>query len=156
MKQYEKELPAQYVEIAHVRFDAVKTGFLYDLKSVLPGIILTLLGWIIVKPAITQILISLGIFALSIYPYFSLHEIIHGLVMKAMTGENVKIGFEKSGGYCGMPDLYVYRKVAVQTAPPRSAWPASFVWRLPPCDLSMCTKWSGVSSSWRSCIPILM
>lgn len=119
MKLYEKTLPEQYVEIAHVRFDDVKTGFCNDLKAVFPGILLTLIGWIIVKPRVAQVLISLTISAASVYPYFSLHEILHGLVVKVMTGQRVEIGFNKSGAYCGMPDLYMYRPVAVRcTAAP--------------------------------------
>lgn len=107
MKFYELDLPPQYVELAHVRFDDVKTGFLYDLKAVLPGILLTIIGWIIVRSTIAQVLISLVIFAVSIYPYFSLHEIVHGVVIKVMTGQRVEIGFNKSGAYCGMPELYI-------------------------------------------------
>ena len=113
MKFYELDLPPQYVELAHVRFDDVKTGFLYDLNAVLPGILLTIIGWIIVRSTIAQVLISLVIFAVSIYPYFSLHEIVHGVVIKGMTGQRVEIGFNKSGAYCGMPELYMYRPVAV-------------------------------------------
>lgn len=119
MKIYEKTLPEQYLEIAHVRFDDVKTGFYYDLKAVFPGIILTIMGWIIVNPTAAQVLISLAISAASVYPYFSLHEILHGLVVKVMTGQRVEIGFNKSGAYCGMPDVYMYRPVAVRcTAAP--------------------------------------
>lgn len=119
MKFYELDLPPQYAELAHVRFDDVKTGFLYDLKTVLSGILLTIIGCIIVRPTIVQVLISLGIFAVSIYPYFSLHEIVHGIVIKVMTGQRVEIGFNKGGAYCGMPELYMYRPVAVRcTAAP--------------------------------------
>lgn len=113
MKYFELKLPPQYTEVAHVRFNDVKTELLYDLKAVLPGILLTIIGWIIVKPTISQTLIALGIFALSIHPYFSLHEIVHGIVIKVMTGQRVEIGFNKSGAYCGMPDLYMYRPLAV-------------------------------------------
>lgn len=80
MKYYNKELPEEYAEVAHVRFDDLRTGFLYDLKAVLPGILLTVIGWLIVKPTVIQVLISLGIFVVSIYPYFALHEFVHGIV----------------------------------------------------------------------------
>lgn len=113
MRYYELDLPSRYTEVAYVRFDNVKTGFLYDMKAVFPGILLTMIGWIFVKLTISQILIALGILAVSIYPYFSLHEIIHGTVVKIMTGQRVEIGFNKSGAYCGMPELYMYRTVAV-------------------------------------------
>lgn len=118
-KGFEKLLPSQYNEVAHIRFDNMKTGFWYDLKAVFPGIILTVIGWVIVKPTLVQALISLVIFAAAIYPYFSLHEIIHGLVIKVMTKQRVEIGFIKSGAYCSMPELYMYKKVAVRcTAAP--------------------------------------
>ena len=111
MKYYELDLPSQYMEIAHVKFD--KIGFLYDIKAVFPGLLLTMIGWIFVKPTISQILISLGILVISIYPYFILHEIIHGTIIKIITRQRVKIGFNKSGAYCGMPEIYMYRTVAV-------------------------------------------
>lgn len=113
MRYYELDLPSRYTEVAYVCFDNVRTGFLYDLKAVLPGILLSFIGWILVKPTISQILIALGIFAASIFPYFSLHEIIHGTVVKIMTGQSVEIGFNRSGAYCGMPKLYMYRMAAL-------------------------------------------
>lgn len=118
-KTYEKKLPQQYNEIAHIRFDDMKTGFWYDLKAILPGIVLTVLGCIVVRPTFTQSLVSLVIFVVAIYPYFSLHELVHGIVVKLMTKQSVEIGFNKSGAYCGMPDIYMYRKLAVNcTAAP--------------------------------------
>lgn len=119
MKNYEQALPADYAEIAHVKFDNVPTGFLYDCRAVLPGILLTIFGWLWVRPGILQILGSIFIFTVGIFPYFSFHEIIHGAVYQIMTGQRVTIGFHKGGAYCGMPGLYVYRNVAVKcTAAP--------------------------------------
>lgn len=113
MKCYSKDLPEQYAEVAHVRFDDVRTGFLYDLKAVLPGILLTVIGWLIVMPTVAQALISLGIFVVSIYPYFALHELVHGIVIKVMTGQRIEIGFNRSGAFCGMPDLYMNRSLSI-------------------------------------------
>lgn len=119
MKYYSKDLPEQYVEVAHVRFDDVRTGFLYDLKAVLPGVLLTVIGWLIVGPTMMQVLISLGIFVVSIYPYFALHELVHGIVIKVMTGQRIEIGFNRSGAFCGMPELYMNRSLAIScTAAP--------------------------------------
>ena len=126
-RTYEKSLPQQYKEIAHIRFDDMKTGFGYDLKAILPGIVLTALGCIVVKPTLTQSLVSLVIFVVAIYPYFSLHELVHGMVVKLMTKQSVEIGFNKSGAYCGMPDIYMYRKLAVNcTAAPLVAFSILF------------------------------
>ena len=114
IKTFEKALPPQYKEIAHIRFDEMKTGFWYELKAIIPGIVLSVLGWIVVKPTLIQTLMSLGIFVAAAYPYFGLHEFVHGIVVKMMTKQRVEIGFNKSGAYCGMPDIYMYRKVAVK------------------------------------------
>lgn len=113
MKHYEFNLPSRYAEAAYVCFDRVKTGFLYDFKAVLPGIFLSLTGWILVKPTVSQLFLALGILAASVYPYFSLHELLHGAVVKVMTGQRVEIGFNRSGASCGMPQLYLYRHAAV-------------------------------------------
>ncbi|MGM9601374.1 MAG: DUF3267 domain-containing protein [Faecousia sp.] len=64
-------------------------------------------------------LVSIAILAISIYPYFILHEIVHGAVIRVITGQRVEIGFNKHGAYCGMPELYLYRPVTVRcTAAP--------------------------------------
>ena len=127
MKYYNRDLPGEYAEVAHVRFDDVRTGFLYDLKAVLPGVLLTVIGWLIVRPTMMQVLISLGIFVVSIYPYFALHELVHGIVIKVMTGQRIEIGFNRSGAFCGMPDLYMNRSLAICcTAAPLVVFSALF------------------------------
>ena len=113
MKLYEKTLPDQYAEIVRVRFGDVKTGFWYDMKAVFPGILLTIIGWIVVKPTPVQVILSVAISAVGVYPYFGLHELLHGFVVMVMTGQRVKIGFSKSGAFCGMPDLYTTKLVEV-------------------------------------------
>lgn len=127
MKYVSKDLPKQYVEVAHVRFDDVRTGFLHDLKAVFPGILLTITGWLMVRPTAIQVLISFGIFVVSIYPYFALHEFVHGIVIKVMTRQQIEIGFTRSGAFCAMPELYMNRPLAIGcTAAPLVAFSALF------------------------------
>lgn len=116
MKTYELRLPVNYHKVADVQFDDASTGLLSDVKSVLPGVLLIVSGWLWVKPDISQILFSSLLFAGAIYPYFCLHELIHGLIYKLMSVQHIRIGFNKSGAYCAVPDVFLYRKAAVMSA----------------------------------------
>lgn len=126
-KKFETKLPPFYHEVAHVRSNEMKTGFWCDLKAMLPGLVLTAIGWITVRPTVAQTLVSLAVFVAAICPYFTLHEIVHGMVVKSMTRQRVEIGFHRYGMYCGMPDLYLYQSVAVNcTAAPLAVFSILF------------------------------
>lgn len=111
MRTFETELPAGYTEAAHVA--GLHSGFLDDLKTVLPGILLVTVGCVFTTLTFLQVILSLLIFAACISPYFLLHEAVHAIVYKAATHQTVKIGFTKGGAYCSVPEIYTYRPVAV-------------------------------------------
>ncbi len=52
------------------------------------------------------------IFAVSIFAYMVLHEIVHGIAYKALTREKLTFGVTFSVAYCGVPNIFVYRKTA--------------------------------------------
>ncbi len=113
-QNYEDVLPEGYRQVAHIRSGEENTGFLADIRAVWPGLLLVLLIWHLERPGLGESALALGIFAAGIYPYFAVHELTHGLVYRAMVGKNVKIGFSRTGAYCGIPAIYVYRTVAVR------------------------------------------
>ncbi|MCQ2122483.1 MAG: DUF3267 domain-containing protein, partial [Fibrobacter sp.] len=45
--------------------------------------------------------------------YIVLHELVHGAVYKLLTGQKLTFGFKASVAYCGVPDIYVYRRTAL-------------------------------------------
>ena len=45
--------------------------------------------------------------------YIVLHELTHGAAYKLTTGRKLTFGFTLSVAYCGVPDIYVYRKAAM-------------------------------------------
>lgn len=110
---FEKELPAGYREVEHVCFGSVRTTFLSDFLTLVPGLIMAAVGCVLVRLTLLHVVFSVLIFAACIYPYFALHEIIHGLVFMVMTRQKVKMAFTKGGAYCAMPDVFVYRKAAL-------------------------------------------
>lgn len=128
MRNVEKHLPQGYKEIGHGDFSKVSTGgFLEDLKTVLPGLILIVAGCVVVRPNWMQCLFSLLTFAVCVYPYFSLHEMTHAVVYMAASGEKAKVRFVKGGAYCALPDLYVYGRTAIAcTAAPLVVFSALF------------------------------
>lgn len=104
-------MPEGYRQVAHIQ--TIKTGFWRDLTALLPGIVLIAAGCVRVRLSFGHVICALLVFAAGIYPYLALHEITHGAVYAAATGQKVKIGFTRSGAYCAMPELYVYRGVAL-------------------------------------------
>ena len=47
------------------------------------------------------------------FVYIALHELVHGYAYKKKTGEKLTFGMSWSCAYCGVPDIYVYRKPAL-------------------------------------------
>lgn len=113
MKQFEYCLPENYRTIADIQFDDAPAGFFLDLRAVLPGILLTAVGVICVKPDVRQLLLSLLFSVAALYPYFCLHEIVHWLVYRIMGIKRIRIGFTRSGAYCSVSDCFLYRHVAL-------------------------------------------
>ncbi len=56
---------------------------------------------------------TLGAFVAAMYAYIVLHELIHGAVYKMFTGEKLTYGITLSCAYCGVPNIYVYRRPTV-------------------------------------------
>ena len=47
------------------------------------------------------------------FGYIVLHELVHGIAYKALTGEKLTFGVSWSCAFCGVPHVYTYRKTAV-------------------------------------------
>ena len=45
--------------------------------------------------------------------YLVLHELTHGAAYKLLTGRRLTFGVSLTAAYCGVPDVYVYRKTAL-------------------------------------------
>ena len=77
------------------------------------------IAWLIIKPKNYfenyDFLHSI-IFIAAMLLYIVLHELTHGIAYKLTTGRKLTFGFTLSVAYCGVPDIYVYRKAAM-TAP---------------------------------------
>lgn len=123
MKQnnFEKTLPEGYRVIKHINAKSAKFGIIMNLIAlgVLAAVMAVaalpvMLEW---KMRITEITktfwVPYIIFMLSMVIYIVLHEIVHGIAYKAMTGEKLTFGLSWSCAFCGVPNIYTYRKTAL-------------------------------------------
>jgi len=122
LKNYEKELPAGYTEVGRV--DATDKRFARRLLIACFAVLAVFgfgIGLMIARGQRRGTLDAaalwtgwdLWIFLLLIWLYIVAHELVHGLVYKMMTGEKLTFGMTLSVAYCGVPDIYVYRKTAM-------------------------------------------
>lgn len=119
-KNYEEILPEGYKEIFHIDAKDKKTGLVLTLFS----LILTILPLAILLPiyfctkefkfefSYRTSLYLLGL-AVAMILYMVLHELVHGIAYKSLTKQKLTFGISWSCAYCGVPNIYVYRKASM-------------------------------------------
>ena len=60
---------------------------------------------------LTYVGVTVGLILMLVY--IALHELVHGYAYKRKTGEKLTFGMSWSCAYCGVPNIYVYRKPAL-------------------------------------------
>ena len=125
-KTFEKELPDGYCEVFHFNAKSIKVGVIFNLIALVVLIAVMAAGrWIYVATGAPEPRISLdGIelavamlgFVAVMVLYIVLHELVHGFCYKRMTGERLTFGLSWSCAFCGVPNIYTYRKTAIVAA----------------------------------------
>ena len=123
MKQnnFEKALPEGYRVIKHINAKSAKFGIIMNLIAI--GVLFVIMaicaipviikGEFLVTEITKTFWVPYIIFMLSMVVYIVLHEIVHGIAYKAMTGEKLTFGLSWSCAFCGVPNIYTYRKTAL-------------------------------------------
>ncbi len=57
--------------------------------------------------------IRLLVFCAALLAYVILHELVHGAAYKILTKQKLTFGLTLTVAYCGVPDIYVYRKASL-------------------------------------------
>ncbi len=119
---FENTLPTGYKTALHIDARDKKTGLVLNL---------TALAAMAVTAALLFLPLILGeklefikdadpliyFLFLPIYiSYIILHELTHGAAYKLMTGEKLTFGITLTVAFCGVPDIYVYRKASIFSA----------------------------------------
>ncbi|MCM1131432.1 MAG: DUF3267 domain-containing protein [Roseburia sp.] len=119
-KNYEKILPEGYNEIFHIDAKNKKTGLVFTLFSlvltILPLAILLLI-YFCTKEFEFELSYKTSLYllalAIAMILYIVLHELVHGIAYKALTKQKLTFGISWSCAYCGVPNIYVYRKASM-------------------------------------------
>ncbi len=120
-KNYEKELPQGYRQAFYINAKDTKTGL------VLNGVALLILIGILAIVFTTSEFSVFGvleseplwfsacmmIMAIGLVAYMVLHELTHGIAYKALTKQKLTFGISWSCAFCGVPNVYVYRRAAI-------------------------------------------
>ena len=116
MKNYEKTLPAGYREAFTVNAANNKTGVWLNVIAMIVMAVIVALAAVIIRPGnifeesrISSMLLTLGAMCV----YLVLHELVHGAAYKLLTGQKLTFGFTLTVAYCGVPEIYVYRRASL-------------------------------------------
>ena len=117
-KNYELTLPEGYREALLIDAGNKKLGILLNVIA----FAITVLILVLVVPQLhlreqlTVLSITLPkliVFTLSPIVYLVAHELVHGAAYKLLTRQKLTYGFTLTVAYCGVPNIYVYRKTAL-------------------------------------------
>ena len=113
-KSFEHALPEGYRKACHIDAGSKKTVALMSLAALAVMIISMIICFILIHPlsftfSFPPLLVTLAV----IIAYVFGHELVHGAAYKLLTGQKLTYGFSLSVAYCGVPDIYVYRKTAL-------------------------------------------
>lgn len=113
---FESELPEGYHVIYEVDANNKKTAVLLNIVALAVTAICIYLSFLTVRPINFFDEYSLArsvIFIAAMLVYIVLHELVHGAVYKILTKQTLTFGLTLSVAYCGVPNIYVYRRTAL-------------------------------------------
>ena len=116
MKHYEKELPAGYKEEFVVDATDKKLAVTLNLVGGIIMAVLIAAAYFLIRPTGLEENLSSPrtlILFVSMVAYMILHELVHGAAYKLLTGQKLTFGLTLSVAYCGVPDIFVYRKASL-------------------------------------------
>ena len=136
---FERELPSGYRQALYINAKSAKLGLLLNLIAVAVLALVMAVAFLslhlggklspdLLPTEYLQILVAYFVFLVSIIGYIVLHELVHGIVYKVLTGERLTFGISWSCAFCGVPHIYTYRKTAIlAVASPFAAFTLLFV-----------------------------
>jgi hypothetical protein len=118
-KNYELELPQNYDLIYHLDAKNKKVGIIFTVVSlvvllVVMGVaVIPLIGNFNVELTDVKYLYAYLVFMLVMCVYIVLHELVHGIAYYGLTKQKLTFGLTWSCAFCGVPNIYCYRKTAL-------------------------------------------
>ena len=117
MKHWEQELPAGYREAKVIDAKADKKlvrGMTFTSFAVLLAFLALAVLWqgrrLTAEPMPLQ---QALVFWVALIAYIVLHELVHGAAYKLLTGQKLTFGITLTVAFCGVPEIYVYRRASL-------------------------------------------
>lgn len=123
-QNFERELPEGYKQALYINAKDKKFGIIFNLIALaimvivmvvanLPLYINGELSWDIIRVGSRKLMISELILIVALLVYIVLHELVHGIAYKSLTGEKLTFGVSLTCAFCGVPHIFTYRKTAL-------------------------------------------
>ena len=115
-KTFEPTLPEGYREALLIDAGNTRFGVLMNLAAVdLMIVLLVLIVPMLHLPGFSVIFLipKLLLLMLLLFGYVVAHVLVHGIAYKLLTGQKLTYGFKLTVAFCGVPDIYVYRRTAL-------------------------------------------
>ena len=119
-RNFEERLPDGYQLVKVIDAKEGKTAVSLSISALVATIILAYLGVVLVikaKGAVSfdEFILSSRyfIFLAVMILYTIAHELTHGAAYKLLTGQKLTFGLTLTVAFCGVPQIYVYRKAAL-------------------------------------------
>lgn len=124
MKNFEAELPQNYKLVKTIDAKNAKVGVVLNLIALLVMLASVIPAYFLIDVpfsemldldnnngiySIIRVFVMLAIFVV----YVILHELVHGAAYKALTKQKLTFGLTLTVAFCGVPNIYVYRKTAL-------------------------------------------
>lgn len=123
---YCRQLPAGYTQAFYLNCKDFKVGLVFTLVSLVvlvavlalsavPLLLGAQMGHAVEFEGFQALGVTYGFLALMIV-YIVLHELVHGIFYKALTGEKLTFGISWSCAFCGVPNIYTSRRTSLLSA----------------------------------------
>ena len=123
-QNFERDLPAGYKQALYINAKDAKFGIIFNLIALAVLAIIMVVAFLslhlggklsadILDLEYLQLLIAYAVFFGTMIGYIVLHELVHGIAYKGLTGEKLTFGMSWSCAFCGVPHIYTYRKTAL-------------------------------------------
>ena len=123
-QNFERELPAGYKQALYINAKNAKFGIIFNLIALAVLAVVMVIAFLslhlggklsydILDMEYPQLLLAYGVFFVAMIGYIVLHELVHGIAYKGLTGEKLTFGMSWSCAFCGVPHIYTYRRTAL-------------------------------------------
>lgn len=123
-QNFERQLPAGYKQALYINAKQAKFGIIFNLIAIAVLVIVMAaaafslhlggkLSLDIFVMEYSKLVIAYLIFLVALDGYIVLHELVHGIAYKALTGEKLTFGISWSCAFCGVPNIFTYRRTAI-------------------------------------------